>query len=376
MNEQTEFLTQLIQTDTQNGNEAAVAKLLAAKLDEHGIASQQLPYAPGRNNLIAELNPDVSGKTLVLSGHQDTVAIGDREKWTHDPLGAEIVDGKLYGRGAADMKSGLAAMVFALIRLKESGFAGHVRFMATIGEEYGAMGARQLTTNGYADDIDGLVIGEPTMPNIIFAHSGSFNYKIKAYGKSVHSSRPEKGINALELLTDYVVAERHAFDDAPEDPVLGPIVHSVTIAQVGGQVNTIPDYGEVAGNIRPVSTFNNAQVIARLKEVVAKLNAHSQGRLEFELTHSFVPVKTSEKSPLVTAADQAIASVTAHQAPHDIIHGATDASEFTKSINHFDTIIYGPGAWTMAHMDNEFVPLADFEHAIQIYEQIARNFCA
>ena len=376
MNEQTEFLTQLIQTDTQNGNESAVADLLAAKLQAHGIASKQLAYAPGRNNLIAELNSNASGKTLVLSGHQDTVAIGDRNKWQHDPLGAEIVDGKLYGRGAADMKSGLAAMVFALIGLKDSGFTGHVRFMATIGEEYGAMGSRQLTEAGYADDIDGLIIGEPTTPSIIVAHSGSLNYKIKAYGQSVHSSMPEQGVNALELLTDFVVTERTAFDDAPADPILGPIVHSVTMAQVGSQVNTIPDYGEVAGNIRPVGTFNNEQVIDRLQAIVTKLNAKSAGRLAFELTHSFVPVKTNETSSLVQAADQAIAAVTHRRAPHDIIHGATDASEFTRSTRQFDTIIYGPGAWNMAHMDNEFVPLADFENAIKIYMQTAEVFCS
>lgn len=375
MQEETTFLTQLIQTDTANGHEAAVAALIAAKLAEHGIPSTQLEYAPGRNNLIAELNPDAPGKTLCLSGHQDTVALGDPDKWTDAPLSAAVHDGVLYGRGAADMKSGLAAMVFALIRLHDAGFAGHVKFLATIGEEYGAMGARQLTQAGYANDIDGLVIGEPTLPQLIYGHCGSLNYKVIAHGKSVHSSMPQDGVNAVSLLTDFIVAERTAFDDAPADPVLGPLVHSVTVVRGGEQVNTIPDYAELAGNIRPIPTFNNDQVIARLQSLCRELSAQSDGQLEFELTHSFVPVVTSTDSPLVKAADAAITAVTGAPAKHDIIHGATDASEFVLSGREFDTVIYGPGAWDAAHMIDESVRLTDFADAITTYVKIAEAFC-
>ncbi|MCI1284338.1 MAG: ArgE/DapE family deacylase [Lacticaseibacillus songhuajiangensis] len=375
MNEQTEFLTKLIQTNSENGNEAAISALIAAKLQEHGISSKLLPYSDGRSNIIAELNPDAPGKTLALSGHQDTVLIGDRAKWHHDPFAAEIKDGVLYGRGAADMKSGLAAMVFALIELHDTHFAGHVRFMATVGEEYGAMGARQLTKAGYADDIDGLVIGEPTLPNIIHAHSGSFNYKIIARGQSAHSSMPELGVNALSLLTDFMIAERTAFDDAPADPVLGKLVHSVTIAKVGSQVNTIPDYGEVAGNIRPVPTFDNEHVIERLKEVCAQLNAKSKGTLTFELTHSFRPVSTPADADIVQALQAAITKQNGQPAPLDIIHGATDASEFTLANKQLPTLIYGPGAWDQAHMIDEHVALSDFENAIKVYADLAREFC-
>lgn len=375
MNEQTEFLIQLIQTNSENGNEAAISRLIADKLRAHGITSTLVPYTDDRTNLVAELNPDAPGKTLCLSGHQDTVLIGDRTKWHHDPFAAEIEDGVLYGRGAADMKSGLAAMVFALIQLHDQHFAGHVRFMATVGEEYGAMGARQLTQAGYANDIDALVIGEPTLPNIIHAHSGSFNYKIIARGKSAHSSMPELGVNALSLLTDFIVAERHAFDDAPADPVVGKLVHSVTIAKAGSQVNTIPDYGEVAGNIRPVPTFDNEHVIERLKEICAKLNAKSAGTLTFELTHSFRPVSTPADAPIVAALQAAVKTQTGKAAPLDIIHGATDASEFTLANRQLPTVIYGPGAWDQAHMIDEHVALRDFEDAINVYANLARNFC-
>ena len=84
-----------------------------------------------------------------------------------------------------------------MIRLKKTGFTGHVRLLATVGEEYGAMGADQLLAAGYADDISGLIVGEPTSLKVLFGHAGSLNYKIISHGKSAHSSEPQRGVNAI-----------------------------------------------------------------------------------------------------------------------------------------------------------------------------------
>ncbi len=150
------------------------------------------------------------------------------------------------------MKSGLAAQVIALIELVESGtLTGHVRFIATAGEEYGTPGANRLEEAGVAKDLNSLVVGEPTSGNVIYAHSGSYNYRIVSTGQAVHSSEPERGQNALEPLVDFALAERNLFFDVPDDPCLGPLKHSVTIIQGGEQVNTIPDYAELRGEHPP-----------------------------------------------------------------------------------------------------------------------------
>lgn len=372
MDEDTAFLTKLVQTDSANDHEAAIAKLIQKKLATAGIESKLIDYAPGRTNLVAEIGS--GDDILVFEGHEDTVALGNPQEWTYPALGAEIHDGEMYGRGSADMKSGLAAMVLAMMRLKKSGFTGHLRLMATVGEEYGAMGADQLLQAGYADDISGLVVGEPTSLKVLFGHAGSLNYKIISHGKSAHSSEPQRGVNAVEKLVDFIVAERHAFDDVPVDPVIGPLAHSVTVLKAGEQVNTIPDLAVAAGNIRPTPSFKNDAVIERLERLVKKLNATGSGQLEFSLTHSFLPVISKKDGRLVTAAQAAIQETLGRPAELAIIHAATDASVYTKSKNPFETIIYGPGSMGIAHQIDEHVNVADFQHAVGTYEAIAKTY--
>ncbi|MFT8411547.1 MAG: ArgE/DapE family deacylase [Schleiferilactobacillus perolens] len=374
MSDDIDFLTQLVQTDSANDHEAAVSKLIQAKLAAAGIESQIIPYVDGRTNLVAEIGS--GDRILAFEGHQDTVSLGNSKEWTYPPLGAEIHDGEMYGRGSADMKSGLAAMVLAMIRLKASGFAGHLRLMATVGEEYGAMGAYQLADQGYADDISALIVGEPTSLKILFGHAGSLNYKIIAHGKSAHSSEPQRGINAVEKLVDYIVAERHAFDDAPIDPVIGSLAHSVTVLQAGDQVNTIPDLAVASGNIRPTPAFPNEQVISRIKTLITKLNAAGNGTLEFNLTHSFLPVISKKDGHLVTAANKAVTSVLGRPAKLAIIHAATDASVYTRSKNKFETIIYGPGSMSIAHQIDEHVNVQDYLQAIETYTAMAQHYFA
>ncbi|WP_263849125.1 M20/M25/M40 family metallo-hydrolase [Lacticaseibacillus nasuensis] len=121
MSDDIEFLKDLIRIDssTANGNETAVAKLIQAKLASAGIDSKLVEYAPGRDSLVADLNPDAPGPILGFTGHEDVVNPGDLDTWTHNPYEPYIDGDKLYGRGAADMKSGLAGLVLTLIRLKK-----------------------------------------------------------------------------------------------------------------------------------------------------------------------------------------------------------------------------------------------------------------
>lgn len=125
-----------------NGNEGEVAAYLNKLLAKHDITGEIVSYRDGRDNLIARYQKGQSGKVLGLSGHMDVVAAGDESSWTYAPFAAEIHGNRLYGRGATDMKSGLAAMVIAMIELKESGkpFNGTVKLLATVGEEVGELG--------------------------------------------------------------------------------------------------------------------------------------------------------------------------------------------------------------------------------------------
>ena len=145
---------------------------------------------------------------------------------------------KLYGRGATDMKSGLVAMVLAMIELKEKEVPlnGAVKFLGTVGEEVGELGAGQLTEKGYADDLSALVIGEPTNYNLMYAHMGSINYSVVSHGKEAHSSMPEEGINAINNLNEFITEANQQMAEVTanyENPELGRTIHNVTVIKGG-----------------------------------------------------------------------------------------------------------------------------------------------
>ncbi|KRN17727.1 succinyl-diaminopimelate desuccinylase [Limosilactobacillus fermentum] len=376
--ERTRVLSDLVKINSVNGNELEVANYLRRLFGQHGLTADVQPFGEQRANLIVEVG---AGKPILgITGHMDTVALGDEGKWRHAPLSATIEGDRLYGRGAADMKSGLAAQVIALIELVESGtLTGHVRFIATAGEEYGTPGANRLEEAGVAKDLDALVVGEPTSGNVIYAHSGSYNYRIVSTGQAVHSSEPERGQNALEPLVDFALAERDLFFDVPDDPCLGPLKHSVTIIQGGEQVNTIPDYAELRGNIRPTLRFDNDHVTARLQAAVDRLNQEGAAHLTLEVLHSWRPVASDPNGDFVKralqASQKAFAKYPGHATPElGVIHGATDASVFVRHNHDLPVILLGADDWNISHQVNEYTTLSSFEATIEAYKRLIPAF--
>lgn len=376
--ERTRVLSDLVKINSVNGNELEVANYLRRLFEQHGLTADVQPFGDKRANLIVEVG---AGKPILgITGHMDTVALGDEGKWCHAPLSATIEGDRLYGRGAADMKSGLAAQVIALIELVESGtLTGHVRFIATAGEEYGTPGANRLEEAGVAKDLNALVVGEPTSGNVIYAHSGSYNYRIVSTGQAVHSSEPERGQNALEPLVDFALAERDLFFDVPDDPCLGPLKHSVTIIQGGEQVNTIPDYAELRGNIRPTMRFDNDHVTARLQAAVDRLNQEGATHLTLEVLHSWRPVASDPNGDFVKralqASQEAFAKYPGHVTPElGVIHGATDASVFVKHHHDLPVILLGADDWNISHQVNEYTTLSSFEATIEAYKRLIPAF--
>ncbi len=374
--EHVQILKDLIKINSANGNEIEVANYLKKLFKEHGIEAKIDAFGDKRANLTFDLGR--GDKVLGITGHMDTVAIGSG--WQHDPFASEIEGDKLYGRGTADMKSGLAAQVIALIELFEAHkINGHIRFIATAGEEYGTPGANRLEKSGIAKDLDALLVGEPTGGNVVYAHSGSYNYRITSTGQSIHSSEPERGVNALEGLVDYCLVERALFDDVKPDPYLGNIKHTVTIFNAGEQVNTIPDKAELRGNIRPTRVFNNDQVTARIKEAVEKLNQEQAAKLSFEILNDWWPVASDPDSEFVQSvlkdSQETFAKYPDHPTPElRTINGATDASVFVKHQQNLPVIVLGPDEWSVAHQVDEYTTISSYLAIIETYKQVIQHY--
>lgn len=374
-NSQINFFKKLIQINTVNGNELTEAQYIKQVLASHHIDSKLVPFAEGRANLIAEIGEN-PGPVLAFSGHIDTVDTGDSNNWTYDPFSAEEVDGQIYGRGTVDMQSGLAAMVCALIELKEAGLPkrGKVRLIATVDEEVGGMGSMEITQKGYVHDVDAMIIGEATTGQIEYAHCGSFDYMVKSVGKLAHSSTPELGVNAVTNLVQFINAEVTAFDDAKASPILGKPIHSITVFHGGDQLNSIPDYAFLKGNVRTVPECSNDETQQRLQAIINRLNQRSGYQLSLSIVANFMPVVTNPNNDFIKVIETARQAVTGAKPQSVVSHGATDASRYVLDKNKFPIIEFGPGDESLSHQVDEHIPITDLLDAEKTYFETAKSF--
>ncbi|EAE7321010.1 ArgE/DapE family deacylase [Listeria monocytogenes] len=370
-----QILKDIVNIDSTNGHEEQVANYLQKLFAEYGIESEKVQYDVDRASLVSEIGSN-DGKVLAFSGHMDVVDAGDVSKWKFPPFEATEHEGKIYGRGATDMKSGLAAMVIAMIELHEEKqkLNGEIRLLATVGEEVGELGAEQLTQKGYADDLDGLIIGEPSGHRIVYAHKGSINYTVKSTGKNAHSSMPEFGVNAIDnLLLFYNEVEKFVKSIDATNEILGDFIHNVTVIDGGNQVNSIPEKAQLQGNIRSIPEMDNETVKQVLVKIINKLNKQENVNLELIFDYDKQPVFSDKNSDLVHIAKSVASDIVKEEIPLLGISGTTDAAEFTKAKKEFPVIIFGPGNET-PHQVNENVSIENYLEMVDVYKRIATEF--
>lgn len=369
-------LKHLIAIPSVNDHEADVADYIASLFDgKPGVKIEKVTYAPGRDNLVVTVGD--GERPLGFSGHEDVVSPGDRAAWHSDPFTATVNDGRLIGRGAADMKSGLAAVVCAMLEMiEEGGPAGPIRLLASVGEETGNYGAAQLTKAAYADNLGGLVIAEPSngMRDIDFACKGVIDYKVTAVGKSAHSSRPQEGVNAISHLLEFANKVEPMLDGfTAEDPILGKLVHSITKFNGGEQVNNIPSHAELMGNIRTTPATPNKEIYAALEKLVAELNQEPDHHLTLTYSYPEEAVPGTPDEPLVKLANKVHQDVFGEPAKLTATSGTSDGSEYHLAKGDFDIIEAGPGSQS-SHQSNEYVELDAFYKAIEFYKKLAKAF--
>lgn len=370
------ILSDLVSFDSRNGGERPVAEYLKKVFDEHGITSTVLPLSVNgddRANLVAEIG---SGKPVIgFTGHMDIVDYNAAD-WDTDPLQLTEKDGNLYGRGASDMKSGLAAMVLAMLELKEheSELNGTIRLLATAGEEVGMNGSEELEAQGYMEDVSALVVGEPTGYRAAYASKGELNITLKSQGKAAHSSMPQFGINAVQQLIDVWNKIYASLEDSLPlsiDEDLGQTLFNLDVIQGGTQPNVIPENAEAEINIRTTPGFANDKLEAVIAKDIELFNESAQGEITSEVTMDIVPVKGDKDSVLI----QSIKSLAEEHGVTDLpivaMPGGCDASRLLlhKEIG-FPVAVFGPGVPKMAHQANEYCTEQVYFDFIDIYPKL------
>ena len=368
--EKIKIFADLVQIKSVNDDETEVAQYLQRLFAAHGIKADLMPLSATRSNLVAEIG--TAGPVLGISGHMDVVTPGDIEQWDSDPFKLTEKAGKLYGRGATDMKSGLAAMVIAMIEINAAKTLtnGRIRLMATVAEEVGETGSQKFYEAGTMQDVDALLIGEPSGYNIAFAHKGSIDVRIQSTGKAAHSSMPEQGYNALDPLLDLLNQANHAFRDSDRhSDLLGDLVFNTTILKGGNQVNSIPAQAETELNIRSIPEYDNAAAIATLQKLVDQQNA-AGAQLAMTVFMSQDPVQSPKDSKLSNLAAKIGSTYAGQPIPKVAIPAVTDASNLLKGKSHdFPFIMFGPGNQT-PHQVNESIYKQMYLDFIKLYEEL------
>ena len=257
--------------------EAGMSDFLERWFRDRGIPFERQTVSPGRDNLIARYESPRGRRTVLFDAHQDTVPT---DGMTIDPFAAEIRDGKLYGRGACDIKGGMAAMLIALDRLvreRPEGSASVV-MACTVDEEFTHTGSSHLATSPHGADV--AVVAEPTMLNLVTRHKGAVRWKIRTRGIACHSSTPHLGRNAIYRMAAVVDAlAGHAEELArSSDPILGPPTLSVGRIEGGQSVNVVPDWCEIEIDRRVIPGEVPLDCLKRVEELLRR--SPGRGRLD------------------------------------------------------------------------------------------------
>jgi succinyl-diaminopimelate desuccinylase len=358
---------QLVQFDTRNppGSENACARFVADRLEAAGFQVQAYDFAEGRTNLIARGRGAADRRPLCLSGHLDTVPLGEAS-WSRNPLAGTVEGDRLYGRGASDMKSGVAAMVAAACAV---GPRPDVCLVLTAGEENGCEGARFLAEHGLLPKrIGALVVGEPTANMPLVGHKGVLWLEIEFVGRTAHGSAPELGDNAVYKAARMIRRlERWTFAEKPH-PVLGPPTLNVGMIHGGLNINSVPDRAVISLDIRTVPGVNHDA----MREAVAGC---SDAPVRMRTLADMASVASDPSGAWIEQVFEVVAKRTGKRPRPQGATYFTDAAALRTAGNAPPTVILGPGEPSQAHRTDEYVLLPRIEAAVAIYTDIIRSWC-
>ncbi|MFC1729173.1 ArgE/DapE family deacylase [candidate division KSB1 bacterium] len=339
-------LTDLVQINSVNPKlvhrapgEALIGKYIFDTLEECGIQSNLYVIEPGRVNVIGRIRGSGGGKTLMLNGHMDTVGVAGM----HDPFSAEIRDGKLYGRGAQDMKGSIAAMLAAIKALKESGteLKGDIIFAGVADEEFGSIGTEALLQYHSAD---AAIVTEPTGLDLCLAHRGYCVFEIKTHGRAAHGGSPDDGIDAIchmgRVLHELDTLSRELRERDPHPLVGTPSMH-VPLIQGGTQQFIYADECSVSLERRtvPGETLESAE--KEIDDIVKKLSDNDERfRAECRAIMHRDPFEISPEKEIVKTVGNCIKQVTG-KTPEITGHSWWEDSGLMGEAG-IDTVIVGP----------------------------------
>ena len=397
-----ETLGALVRIPSVTGNEdaaqawiAETLKGLGGTLDVWRVDPVELKAQAGypgarvqraRQNVVASFPGGGGGPTLILNGHIDTVTAGDDSRWAHPPFGGAIVGDRLYGRGATDMKGGLAAILGAVraIRLAGIRLKGSVQVQSVIGEEDGGIGAFAALARGHTGDA--VIICEPTQLAVIPAHAGVTIFRITVPGRAAHGCVRAEGVSAFERFLP-VHASLKALEEERNRTVRHPLYEGVAlpwplnvgIVQAGTWPAIVPECLIAEGRIGVAIGERIEEVRRQVERAVERAARADPWLAEHSPTVEWIggvwePSRPSPDHPVVQALQRAVSEISGTPAK---VCGATYGSDLRLFTNAYGIpgVLFGPGDIRLAHFTDEFVALSEVEAAARALAVTICDYC-
>ena len=365
MSSLTDLTTELVRIDSVNpdlvadaAGEDEIARFVAAWLQEAGLEVETEEVSPGRFNVVGVARGSGGGRTLLLNAHMDTVGVAGME----DAFGARAENGRLYGRGAYDMKASLAAIMLAGAEAMNAGLRGDVLVTAACDEEVASIGSAALAERLSAD---AAIVAEPTEERLAIAHRGFAWIEIETQGVAAHGSRPDLGEDAIARMGRVLVgleALDQALRERAPHPLLGSgSVHASTI-EGGREWSTYPERCVLRAERRTLPGESQEDIETEARELLGELDGSAR------VTFFREPFEVDQDEEIV-------ALVRANAGDPEIVGVPFWADSALFAAAGIPTVLFGP-CGEGAHAAVEWVDLESAERCASVYAAVARDFCA
>lgn len=360
-----ELLGDLVAIDSINpdlvpgaAGEGELANFVAEWCSRARLEVEIEEVASGRANVIATARGSGRGRSLLLNAHMDTVGVEGME----EPFSGRVADGRLFGRGAYDMKGGLAAIMLAASRAQKAGLAGDVIVTAVCDEELASIGTAAIAKDRRAD---AAIVAEPTEERICIAHKGFVAWEIETVGRAAHGSRPDLGVDAIARMGAVLVALEHLdlrLRSGHAHPLLGTGSVHASLIEGGQEYSSYPARCLLVGERRTIPGETPDLVAREVRDLLGELEGSTRVRL------SRAPFETRPEEPIVQLACR-LAGTT------DVVGVGFWADSALLSEAGIPTVLFGPSGQG-AHETVEWVDLASVERCADLYLAVAESFCA
>ncbi len=352
-------------TDPALGGESRMADFLSTLLEQKGFRVQRIERTPGRPNVVGRLGSDSPRRRFMFESHLDTQSI---QGMTVSPFEGLVRDGKVFGRGACDMKGPMAAALHALtpgVLAKLLSADAQLIFVGAMGEERGNRGAEELVRDGWG--ADEAIVLEPTNLNIVHAHKGAFWADVETRGLAAHGSNPEKGVSAIVGMSQFiarVLSDIEVEQRGHRHPTLGGPTVNFGVIRGGHSTNIVPDQCVVEIDRRVLPGEIGAEIRARWARTLEELRASGQiVSSEIRVIKDSPPFETKPSSPLIERLAASCRTIGAGGG----VEGAawySDAGMFSNTCA--EIAVFGPGKIEQAHTADEYIEIESLERGSQI----------